>query len=141
MKTLIILISFFCSFSLIGQTNNEWQLFNSINGVNFLKKELPCTPSNIPNQKGVLIKIENTNNYNINASWDLSIWYNGKKQKDNIEDNENTYTFEIQKKSSIEGSCDTPNGGLYIFKEFTTFRNGSIMTKFVFNNIIISKHK
>ena len=139
MKTVFLFISLIVGQFLIAQSNSEWALFNSVNGVNFYMITSDCSPENIPNQKGVLIKIVNSNSFKVKISWEVSIWYDGKEHKANIRDGENEYEIELNPNKSVSGSCEQPNGALYIFKEFTTFSNGAKMTKFEFNTITVIK--
>ncbi|MFK8044514.1 MAG: hypothetical protein AB8B72_03395 [Crocinitomicaceae bacterium] len=136
--SILILTLIFCLQS-HGQSSDEWTLFKSSEGVEFYKKQTDCNPENIPNQIGIIIKIVNTNSYSIKAEWDLRIWYNGEEQTSNIKDQENHIAEIIPKKESVEGSCDKPNGSLYIFKKFTTFSEGAEMTHFQFDSVTISK--
>jgi len=138
---MILLLTLVIGLQSYSQSENEWTLFQTIEGVEFYKKQSDCTPNNIPNQTGIIIKIVNTNGYSIKAEWDLRIWYDGEEQTSNIEDQENHMTEMIQKKQSIEGSCEKPNGNLYIFKKFITFSEGAEMTHFQFDSITITKSK
>ncbi len=139
MRKLILLSIVFISCTVYCQTDSEWVLFNSVSGVEFYKKETACTPENIPNQKGILIKIINTNQSEVEVSWELNVWYDGVQHKADIKDGENEYKISLRAGASTQGSCDIPNGALYIFKEFTTFKGGAVMTKFEFDNLKLLK--
>ena len=122
-----------------GQSLNEWTLFQTVEGVEFYKKETDCHPVNIPAQTGILIKIVNNNGFPVEAEWDLRIWYSGIEQTANVKDTENHITVNIPKKGSLVGDCQVPNGNLYIFKKFITFSGGETMTNFQFDNLTVHK--
>jgi len=139
MKSFFILLILSISSISLSQNEGEWQLFKSVSGVDFYQKETDCTPDNIPSQKGVLIKIINTNEVSASISWELDVWYNDVQHKANIRDGENEYHFTLDSNEKVEGSCNVPNGALYIFKEFIVFKDDTKMTKFEFRNIKIQK--
>lgn len=141
MKHFLLFILILVSGMSFGQNSDEWTLFQSVEGVNFYKKETDCTPNNIPSQTGILIKIENTNSYEIKAEWDLRIWYSGEEQTANIKDQENHITISIPKKQEKAGDCSNPNGSLYLFKKFITFSGGEELTNFQFDQLTVNKIK
>jgi len=137
-KYLLILFSF-VALNTIAQTEDEWTLFSEEIGVKFYKQYTDCQPKNIPNQEGVIIKIVNTNNYEVEISWNLRIWYDDEEQTQNIKDKENHITVVVPKRGTLSGSCGQPSGALYIFKKFITFTGGVDMTHFSFEDILIKK--
>lgn len=139
MKNILFALITAFAFQGLSQEEAEWTMFNNIEGVEFYHKETSCTPKNIPTQVGMLIKIINTNNYKIETSWNLRIWYDGTEQTTNIRDEENHITVELDKKSSISGSCDTPTGNFYIFKKFIIFSDGAKMSNFSFDEVTVKK--
>jgi hypothetical protein len=141
MKLLLSAIIFLTTLLSYAQGTQEWVLFRTVDGVAFYSKETDCTPENIPDQTGVLIKVVNTNNYSVVVKWDVRIWYDGMEQTANIKDEENTITQKIAKRSFVSGDCSTPNGNLYIFKKFITFSGSAVMTNFQFENITVEKTK
>lgn len=139
MKNILFALTLIISLQGLSQTKDSWTLFNTIDGVEFYHKETSCTPKGIPSQVGLLIKIINTNNYRIESSWNLRIWYDGIEQTTNIRDEENHITIEIDKKASLTGTCDTPTGNLYIFKKFIIYTEGAEMSNFSFDEVTVKK--
>ncbi len=137
-KCLVVLFCFFV-LSGIAQVEDEWTIFNTENGVEFFMKYADCYPKDIPSQEGVIIKIVNTNNFQVEVSWDLRIWYDEEEHTQNIRDEENHIVVSIPKKGIINGSCENPQGSLYIFKKFIIFSGGSEMTHFDFDSISVKK--
>lgn len=139
MKHLFFIIFSLITFLSTAQNNEEWILFKTIEGVEFYEKTVACTPANIPHQIGVIIKIVNTNRYDIKAEWDIRIWYDGKEHTKDVKDAENHIIQAVKKKDSIEGKCSNPNGNLYLYKKFTTFEQSAEMTNYQLDNIVIKK--
>ncbi|MFK8038901.1 MAG: hypothetical protein AB8B74_11460 [Crocinitomicaceae bacterium] len=139
MKNVLFALLTIIAFHGFTQESDEWTLFNSISGVEFYHKETDCVPKNIPSQVGLLIKVINTNNYKVEASWNLRIWYDEVEQTTNIRDEENHISLVLDKKSSVAGVCETPTGDLYIFKKFTLYSGGVQMSNFSFDELTIKK--
>lgn len=97
--------------------------------------EIDCYASNIPDQKAIIIKIENTTDESLQLEWDRAIWYNDKLVTDNVKDGENHMIVRVNGNSSVEGSCDTPRGPLYLYKDFITYQTDTKLTKFELQNI------
>lgn len=135
MKTLTLLTSLIATY-LVGFSQNEgWKLYTSQNGVNIYTKELDCYAKNIPDQKAIIIKVENTNDESLQLEWDRAIWYNEKLITDNISNGEEHMKVRVDGNSTIEGSCDKPNGPLYLYKDFITYQTDTKLTKFELQNI------
>lgn len=117
---------------------SEWQLYASIDGVEIYTMESDCYPTNIPDQKGILIKVVNNNNETVQVEWDKVLWYNDEIITDNTTDDENHYSVQIEKNSSNEGSCDVPRGAFYIFSDFITFKSETKLTRFELQNIKVT---
>lgn len=135
MKTLALLISLlFCSISTFSQ-EADWKIYISQNGVNIYTKEIDCFAKNIPDQIAIIIKVENTTGDRIQLEWDRAIWYNDILATDNTTDGENHMILEVNGNSFVEGSCDTPRGPLYIYKDFITYQTDTKLTKFELHNL------
>lgn len=128
-----------CFFSIVSIAQSNWSLYKSVDGVNIYTKESDCYPQNIPSQKVILIKIENTLNLNISISWKLRVWYDNKESELDPNDTERIITFNLSANQSIEGDCSLSQHNLYLYKQFLEFKNAGVLTKFMFENITITK--
>ena len=135
MKTLTLISSLFLTAFLGYSQTEDWKFYTTQNGVNIYTKEIDCYAKNIPDQKAIIIKVENTTNKPLQLEWDRAIWYNDKLITDNISNGEEHMTIEIEGNSSIEGSCEKPNGPLYLYKDFITYQTDTKLTKFELQNI------
>jgi len=119
--------------------NSEWTLYQNVDGVNIYTKNVDCNAKNIPDQKAVLIKVENTLNQECTIEWDEVIWYNGVQHTLNLSDGENHSVVELGKKEAQTGDCETPRGALYIFSDFITYDSDTKLTKFELQNIKVTR--
>lgn len=131
----------FCFISFFSISQNEWTKYQSVDGVNIYTKESDCYPENIPSQKVILFKIENTLNVKISISWKLRVWYDDKESKLDPADNERLITFDLSANQAIESDCSLSVHNLYLYKRFLEFKNASILTKFILENITVTKQK
>lgn len=125
--------------SLSWSQSTEWVLYENIDGVNVFTKEVDCYAKNIPDQKAVLIKVENTTNDACTIEWDEVIWYNGIQHTKNLTDGENHATVELEKKQTKSGDCEVPRGALYIFSDFITYDSDTKLSKFELQNIKVTR--
>jgi hypothetical protein len=139
MKRIIFLcLSVLISASIWGQTE-EWELNQTLNGVEIYTQEVACSDNNLPDQIAYLVKLVNTTNKNVKIEWDLAIWYNGKSVTGSQPSPENHHEVVVEKNTSKEGDCVLPRGALYIIKEFKAASSTTRLTKFEFQNIEVSK--
>lgn len=131
----------FCLISFFSFSQKEWTKYQSVDGVNIYTKESSCYPENIPSQKVILIKIENTLNVKISISWKLRVWYDDKESKLDPADTERNITFNLVANQIIESDCSLSIHNLYLYKQFLEFKNASVLTKFILENITITKQK
>ena len=124
--------------SSIFATAQQWKEYATVDGVKIYNAEVECRDNNVPPQLAVLLKIENTTNQSITIEWDLKIWYNGVEHKKDIADGENHYSITLDPNQSIEGDCGTPNGALYIYKDFLVYEAKQKLTNFELSNITVS---
>lgn len=119
--------------------NSEWTLYQNVDGVNVYTMNVDCNAKNIPDQKAVLIKVENTLNEACTIEWDEVIWYNGVQHTQNLSDGENHSVVKLEKKEALTGDCETPRGALYIFSDFITYDSDTKLTKFELQNIKVTR--
>lgn len=140
MKTLLLTLTIaFSALAGYAQEDAGWQLYKSLDGVEIYTMEADCYPENIPAQKGVLVKVVNKNDYDCRIEWDLTVWYNYEKQENHIKEGENHYTTEVIAQREVQGTCDTPYGALYIFRDFITYVSPTKLTRFELENIRVTK--
>ncbi|MGV6862004.1 MAG: hypothetical protein ACWA41_09545 [Putridiphycobacter sp.] len=125
----------------VGAQSN-WLNYRTISGVKIYTQEVDCRPVDNMAQKVILLKIENSNNYQIEISWDLRVWYDGKEMVNNSNPEQRHYSFYLDAKQSLEGDCtmlsNTKN--LYIFKKFLDFEKSGELTKFELQNLKVTTH-
>ncbi|MCH2235232.1 MAG: hypothetical protein MK078_13360 [Crocinitomicaceae bacterium] len=124
--------------STIFATAQQWSDYATVDGVKIYQTEVECRDSQLPPQLAVLLKVENTTSQTIKIEWDLKIWYNDVEHKKDIADGENHYTITLEPNQSIEGDCGTPNGALYIYKDFLIYEAKQKLTHFELSNITVS---
>jgi hypothetical protein len=138
MKRILVIFAFIITNSVIAQVT-DWKLYSAVDGVEIYTIETDCFAKNIPDQKAVIIKVVNTTNEDKTVEWDKVLWYNGEKITHDVGDDENHYSVTITKNATQEGSCDTPYGPFYIYKDFITYDAKSKLTKFELENIKVSR--
>lgn len=136
-KLLFFLLSISMT-TLSWSQNTDWELYQTINGVNIYTQSVDCNAKNIPDQKAVLIKVENTNGQSCRVEWDEIIWYNGVQHTQNVASGENHAVVNLTKNEIQEGECDVPRGALYIFSDFITYDSDTKLTKFELQNIKVT---
>ena len=134
MKTSTLLTSLVISLISFSQ-ETDWKLYTSQNGVNIYSMEIDCYAKNIPDQKAIIIKVVNTTDKPIQLEWDRAIWYNDKLITDNVQEDEEHAILKVNANSSVEGSCNTPSGPLYLYKDFITYQTDTKLTQFELQNI------
>ena len=138
MKNVLVTLCFLTLGFLSNAQEGQWQLYASVDGVDIYTMESDCYPTNIPDQKGIIIKVVNNNNSSVKVEWDKVLWYNDELATNNQTDDENHYTVEIEKNSSREGDCEVPRGAFYIFSDFITFKSETKLTRFELQNIKVT---
>lgn len=139
MKKFLLILALFAITSGKAQQQN-WELYASVKGVEIYTTHAECFPKNIPDQKGILIKVVNTTDKSWTVEWDKAIWYNNEPVKENVVDSEMHYVIEIGKNETKVGSCDEPRGALYIYEDFITYKSDTKLTRFELNNIKVSRN-
>ena len=142
-KSLLFTFAILFSFSNAFAQQNEWELFQEVDGVKFYKKEASCEFNNAPNQKWYLIKVENTNSYAVKAEWDKHMWYNNECANCDSYDEttpEDHQIVELEAGNSVEGKCEIPAiNALSVFIEFTVYQSNVKLTKFQLDNLLVVK--
>jgi hypothetical protein len=140
MKTILLSISL-ALFQAIAftQEQSKWTLYKTVEGVEIYTMEADCYPADIPSQKGILVKVVNTNSYRCSVVWDLAVWYNNEKQETGVRDGENRFTTTLDVNQEVQGSCDSPSGAFYIFKDFIVYDSPTKLTRFELENITIAR--
>ncbi|MCB9222934.1 MAG: hypothetical protein R2780_13785 [Crocinitomicaceae bacterium] len=133
-----LLFAFSLTTAAVAQ-GTDWELYSTVDGVEIYTKESDCYAKNIPAQKAVIIKVVNTTNSKVKVEWDQVIWYNDKQVTKHVEEGENHFSVEVEKNDSQEGTCDTPYGPYYIYKDFITYDTDVKLSKFELQNIKITK--
>ena len=141
MKTIFTSIAIILSQLLVfAQSDNQsWKLYTSIEGIEIYTMETDCRTDDIPAQKAIILKLVNTTGQNLRIEWDLSVWYNYEKLIHDVKDGENHYSIDLNPNQSTQGSCETPYGALYIFKDFITYVSPTKLTNFALENLRITK--
>lgn len=129
------MLSIFAFSNSFSQAETAEKIYAEINGVVISYTEVNCQTNDAPAQKAYILSVENKNNYRINVSWDLVVWYNNVKQELNTADGENHHSINLEANQKIEGNCEQPFGALYIFKDFITYVSPTKLTKFELLNI------
>lgn len=142
-------ILLFCAFSASAQQTafervDQWKFMYEIQGVNFYYKVLEChdVPNNF-HKEYVVLKVQNTNDTEMNVQWDIRMYYNGKCFNCESTSTEYHKSLNIAANVSVEGDCD-PSGGklLRIFSKFLNYEDpGSTLTNFELLNITIVEKK
>ena len=135
MKTIAFFVSLIITTHTIYSQETGWTLYKKIEGINIYTSEVDCYAKNIPNQKAIIIKVENTTDKPIQIEWDRAIWYNDNLVTENIGDGENHMIINVPENSSMEGSCDKPRGPLYLYRDFITYQTDTKLTYFELQNI------
>lgn len=139
MKSVFALICLSLITSMSFGQEGEWTLYSTVDGVEVYTMEADCFATNIPNQKAVIVKVVNTTAQDITVEWDKAIWYNDEPVNANSTDDEMHYTVNVKQNSTQEGSCDTPRGPFYIYKDFITYQTETKLTKFELQNITVTR--
>ncbi len=125
--------------------SNQWEFMYEVDGVNFYYKT--CEFHDVHNgvhKENVLLKVENTNDYNTLVSFAKVLYYNGKCFNcENIDNIENQVKTVIPPNSSLEGKCKRDSGlKLSMFSRFLNMiDNKTELTKFELQNIKISRNE
>ncbi len=134
-----ILSFLFVFSSWIAISQSEWNEYSSIDGVNIFSKDSDCYPSDMPSQKVILFKIENTTNTAVKISWNVRVWYNGKESINNVAPEERTVSFSLDANQTLEGDCALTKKNLYLYKQFIEFQNAGLLTKYILEDIKVTK--
>lgn len=139
-----LLLSLSFCFSVIctsfAQQENTWNLYSSVNGVSIYFQEVNCSTDQAPAQVAYILKVVNTTASACRISWDLAVWYNNEKLVHDVADGENHMTVEVGPNREVQGTCETPYGALYIFKDFITYVSPTKLTRFELENIQVAKN-
>lgn len=148
------LISFFVLISFVtGNTSfaqdvefkrsGNWEFLYEVEGVNFYYQVAQCNDTaNGYFREQVLLKLENTNDFEVAADWDVQMYYNGNcfncGEKLNSEHHRSVF---VASNSSVEGRCFTfGDKTLTIFSRFLNFKDPtSTLTKFELINLDVRK--
>lgn len=117
---------------------NDWTLYKEVNGIQIFQKPTECHDvANGLHQEIILLKFVNTTPRDMEMTWTLEAWYDGKCLTCNDQDNpEYQFSQNIKGGESVSGTCDINEGRtLRIFKGFLDKENTSTLTKFELKNI------
>jgi len=137
--TLSFLLCSFLVLSAAAQQTNSWSLYKATNGIEIYYQQVNCTTNNAPSQVAYILKVVNTTTIASRVSWDLKIWYNNEEVVHNVTEGENHMTVEVDANREVVGTCETPYGALYIFKDFITYVSPTKLTRFELENIQVTK--
>lgn len=141
MSRFILIISLFLVSNCFGQDNNS-SIYYSNNGIEIYVKPIDCLePSKGTEIQYLMIEIRNTNSYNVKVSFDKEIWYDNTCQTCNSVSNEYKTLIEVNKNSSVEGSCDDTDKNLRIFSKMLNLDKVRKLTKYELKNIKIENIK
>ena len=123
--------------------NDKWEFLYEIEGVNFYYKSTECHDvSNGYHREYVLLKLENTNDYNIAADWDVEMYFNNEcfNCGDKLH-SEHHRTAYVQANQTVEGLCTIGEPKtLKIFSRFLNYENPeATLTSFKLINKTITK--
>lgn len=130
----VIILNLTC---VLGQSEENWTLYTSSNGVDVHYLEVDCTTDQAPAQTAYLIRITNRNSQDVTVEWDLAVWYNYEKLTHDVADGENHQTISLSENQIVMGDCNTPYGALYIFKDFITYVSPTKLTRFELENFTV----
>jgi len=145
--TLFVLISILAvnkSFSqdVEFKRSGNWEYLYEIEGVNFYYNVSSCVDeANGYNRELILLRLENTNDYEVFAEWDVQMYYNGTcyncGEKLNAEHHR---TVSVPANDKVEGRCFTyGDKTLTIFSRFLNYNDPtSTLTKFELINLVVS---
>jgi len=121
----------------------NWEFLYEIEGVNFYYNVSSCTDeANGYFREHVLLRLENTNDYEVIANWDIQMYYNGKCFNCGDRMNaEHHREVSVPANGKIEGRCFTyGDKTLTIFSRFLNYNDPtSTLTKFELINLAISR--
>lgn len=127
--------------SVFSQTEDKWELYKSIDGIEIYSQEVNCMAKNIPNQVAIIFKVVNTTDKEIKIEWDLAVWYNGVEQTSKVRDGEKHYTIELGANEIVIGDCEVPYGALYIYKDFITYKTDTKLSNYELQNIKVTRDR
>lgn len=123
--------------------SDQWEFMYEIDGVNFYYKATECTDvSQGYFREYVLLKLENTNDFEIVANWDVEMYYNNEcfNCGDKL-NSEHHKSIAINSNGTVEGTCELYEPKtLKIFSRFLNYESPkSTLTNFKLINITITK--
>ncbi|MCF8330876.1 MAG: hypothetical protein K9H84_00325 [Bacteroidales bacterium] len=116
----------------------DWTLYKEVNGIQIFQKSTECHDvTNGLHQEIILLKFVNTTSRDMEMSWTLEAWYDGKCVTCNDQNNpEYQFSQQVKGGESVSGTCNIEEGRtLRIFKGFLDKKNTSSLTKFELKNI------
>lgn len=146
---LIVFIGFFSGHSFAQdiefKRSGNWEFLYEMDGVNFYYNVIEChDEANDYHREYIHLKLENTNDYDVVAEWDVIMYYNGKCLNCGEKlSQEHHRVVTVSANSSVEGQCmDFGNKTLRIFSKLLNYNDPtSTLTKFELINRTISKTK
>lgn len=146
--TLFVLISMVAVNNLYSQEvefkrSGNWEFLYEIEGVNFYYKASECNDTaNGYFREHILLKLENTNDWDIVAEWDNQMYYNGScfNCGDRLSP-EHHRSVLVAANSGVEGRCFTfGDKTLTIFSRFLNYKDPtSTLTKFELINLAVKQ--
>ncbi|PKP03056.1 MAG: hypothetical protein CVU11_09785 [Bacteroidetes bacterium HGW-Bacteroidetes-6] len=125
--------------------SGNWEFLYEMDGVNFYYNVVEChDEANSYHREYIHLKLENTNDYDVVAEWDVIMYYNGKCLNcDEKLTQEHHRSVTVPANSSVEGECMTfGDKTLRIFSRLLNYNDPtSTLTKFELINRTISKIK
>jgi hypothetical protein len=123
--------------------SENWEFMYEIDGVNFYYKATECHDvSEGYHREYVLLKLENTNDFNIVADWDVEMYYNNEcfNCGDRL-NSEHHKSVLVNSNGTVEGTCEIYEPKtLKIFSRFINYEDPkSTLTNFRLINITITK--
>lgn len=114
--------------------SGSWEFLYEVSGVNFYYSVAACNDvANGYNREHILLKLENTNDYDIVAEWDVLMYYNGECFNCGEKmSQEHHRVVTVAANATVEGRCFTyGDKTLTIFSRFLNYDSPkSTLTKF-----------
>jgi hypothetical protein len=117
-------------------SNDDWKLYETVNGVEIYYKSEECHDINKGMHKEhVLLKFVNTTEQVVLVNWNNHLWYD-EKCLTCVEDPEHKFSLTLQPAESKEGGCDENSDiTLKVFSRFLNYTDKPELTTFELSDL------
>lgn len=117
---------------------DQWKLITEQDGVKIHAKKVRCEFNSGFDEYSIILKVENTNNFNVTVSFTNDLYY--AQDCVNCGFKESEFSYEIAMNSEQEGFCSREeNNGLRIWDSFDGYKAKKTLTKFVISHLKIEQ--